>query len=551
MQRWKRAAAWAAMLAICAAPGPAFPAAKDGIYNKEGYWRIDADQGRGSCNATMTLQGGSFFVLRAVKGGRLTFGLMSGRNAAIVRAQAGRIETEAYGVDFRPSYTPDALVMFSKDDLDARAIAALRLARQVRLLADGQTVASMTFEGTGFESALDGVLACSRGQAGWWGAGLGAARAENDSATQRVDPRGVLNKEGVWTVGADGEKCFGSAPLKSGGEFILMGDAGRLGFGVGLRQPPRQGRQGAFQTEAYSFDFRPSYTKDGMLYMEDYIGQNGLAALRLARDLRITVDGREMMQAHVEGTGLDGVLDAVLQCSRGRSGWWGQGAKVQTASRPAPDREPAPGREPAPAAGGTGSAFFITADGVAVTAAHVVEGCRSVVSPRWGVAKVLAADKAADLAILKIASASGEFVPLRVRGPRLGEPMTAAGYPLGDLLGSGLKITTGVVSGLAGPEGDRGLFQLSAPIQPGNSGGPVIDADGALIGVTEGKLDEVKVAAATGIFPQNVNFAVPVTVLASFLDENGVTYRAASAAPKGPAPAVGMTGYTFELVCRP
>jgi S1-C subfamily serine protease len=126
--------------------------------------------------------------------------------------------------------------------------------------------------------------------------------------------------------------------------------------------------------------------------------------------------------------------------------------------------------------------------------------------------------------------------------------MSAAGYPLGQLLGSGLKVTTGVVSGLAGPGGGRGLFQLSAPIQPGNSGGPVVDASGALIGVTSAKLDELKVAEATGIFPQNINFAVPVTVLQSFLDENGVAYKtSAGAAPA--SSAVAAPGYTFLLLC--
>jgi hypothetical protein len=542
----KRAAAWAAIMAMTFAPAPAFAAMKDAVFNKEGYWGIDVDNG--ACAAQMTLQGGSVFVLRAVRG-RLTFGLLGG-GKSMARGQSGRIETEAYGVDFRPSYNKDATALFFDGDLDARAIAALRLARQVHILTDGRQIASMTFEGTGFEGALDGVLACSRGETGWWGAGLGAERAANPPASAKVDTRGVLNKEGFWTVGADGAKCFASAPLKSGGEFILMADGGRLGFGVGLPNPPRQGKRGAFQTEAYSFDFQPSYTKSGLLYMDGDIGQNGLAALRLARDLRITVDDREVMQAHVEGTGLDGVLDAVAQCSRGRSGWWGQGAKVQTAAA-APERE----RKPPPGPS-TGTGFFITPNGVAVTAAHVVDGCRTVDSPRWGPAKVLAADKAADLAILKLASASGQFVSLRVRGPRLGEPLSAAGYPLGELLGSGLKITTGVVSGLSGLEGDRGYFQVSAPIQPGNSGGPVIDASGALIGVTAAKLDEVKVAEATGIFPQNVNFAIPVTVLASFLDENAVAYKPAGAAAVGRAslaaqPATAMTGYTFELYCRP
>jgi hypothetical protein len=69
--------------------------------------------------------------------------------------------------------------------------------------------------------------------------------------------------------------------------------------------------------------------------------------------------------------------------------------------------------------------------------------------------------------------------------------------------------------------------------------------------VTDAKLDEVELAEATGVFPQSVNFAVPVTVLASFLDENGVAYRAAGAAPAGRAPPAPMTAYTFELICRP
>ena len=162
----------------------------------------------------------------------------------------------------------------------------------------------------------------------------------------------------------------------------------------------------------------------------------------------------------------------------------------------------------------------------------------------------LAADPRADLAILKAPAGSGQYVPLRTRGPRLGENMSAAGYPLGQLLGPGLKITTGVVSGLSGPQGDSGLFQLSAPIQPGNSGGPVIDADGALIGVVAAKLDELKLADATGVFPQNINFAVPVTILQSFLDENGVTYK--TAAPAGaPGATAAMPGYTFAVVCTP
>ena len=209
---------------------------------------------------------------------------------------------------------------------------------------------------------------------------------------------------------------------------------------------------------------------------------------------------------------------------------------------------PGPG-EPAPS-GGSGTAFFISADGLAVTAAHVVDRCKAVTSPRWGAARVLVSDPRADLAILKLPSGSGQFVSLRGRGPRLGESISAAGYPLGQLLGSGLKITTGVVSGLAGPEGDRSLFQMSTPIQPGNSGGPVIDASGALVGVTAAKLDEVKLLTQTGTLPQNVNFAVPVTILQALLEENGVGYRTSTATSAVAASAAGLPNFTFNVMCE-
>jgi S1-C subfamily serine protease len=355
----------------------------------------------------------------------------------------------------------------------------------------------------------------------------------------------VLNKEGIWTVAANKSGlCLASAPIKSGGYFGLMAKDGEVTFGAGVDRRLRQGSQGIFETEAYSFDFKPTYEKEGdSLYLDDFLNKTAMAALRLAKRIRISIDRRTVIDIDVEKTGLSEVLDAVIDCSNGKRGWWGKGADLTQASND--------GKHETAPAGGSGSAFFISADGVAVTAAHVVKGCGRLESPRWGVVKVLAADPRADLAILKAPAASGQYVPLRARGPRLGENMAAAGYPLGELLGPGLKITTGVVSGLSGPQGDRGLFQLSAPIQPGNSGGPVIDANGALIGVVAAKLDELKLADATGVFPQNINFAVPVTILQSFLDENGVTYKTATPAPAPAGTAAAMPGYTFAVVCTP
>ena len=361
-----------------------------------------------------------------------------------------------------------------------------------------------------------------------------ASAATDDSA---------LNKEGFWTVGrgdADSDSCFASVPTKAGDIFMLRAEQGEVTFALGPRKPIRQGKKGVFTTDAWRFDFEPAYSDEGTLYLDDFLNSRAMAALRLARAVGILVDGRTVLDANLEGSGFEGALDALIACSNGEAGWWGPGVATATSAASAP----------ASRDGGTGTGFFISADGLAVTAAHVIKDCARLESPRWGAVKVLAADNRADLAILKAASASGQYLPLRGRGPRLGESVSAAGYPFGQALGSGLKITTGVVSGLAGPEGDRSLFQISSPIQPGNSGGPVIDATGALVGVTSAKLDEVKLLTQTGTFPQNVNFAVPVTILQSLLDENGVNYRTSTATAPVSTAVATLPNFTFNVTCE-
>ena len=118
----------------------------------------------------------------------------------------------------------------------------------------------------------------------------------------------------------------------------------------------------------------------------------------------------------------------------------------------------------------------------------------------------------------------GGDAPLRLRSKvSVGERAVVAGFPFTS--GDGFTVTTGNISAIRGPAGRTGLFQFTAPIQQGNSGGPVIGADGAILGVVVSKLDAVAVAAATGDLPQNVNYAVHGAVLRTFLDLNGVDYR--------------------------
>ena len=78
------------------------------------------------------------------------------------------------------------------------------------------------------------------------------------------------------------------------------------------------------------------------------------------------------------------------------------------------------------------------------------------------------------------------------------------------------------MSALAGIGNDARFLQMTVPVQPGNSGGPLLDLQGRVVGVVVGKLDALQVASVTGDIPQNVNFAIKASVVRSFLDASGV-----------------------------
>ena len=109
---------------------------------------------------------------------------------------------------------------------------------------------------------------------------------------------------------------------------------------------------------------------------------------------------------------------------------------------------------------------------------------------------------------------------------RAGDPIVALGYPLPGLLSSDVNLSVGNVSALAGLRDDTRYLQISAPVQPGNSGGPLLDASGHLVGIVTSKLD-FRVARFTGDIPQNVNFALKAEIAGTFLDSKGISYQTA------------------------
>ncbi len=189
---------------------------------------------------------------------------------------------------------------------------------------------------------------------------------------------------------------------------------------------------------------------------------------------------------------------------------------------------------PPPAGGGRGAASgtgFLVAEGRVLTNNHVVEGCaRMTARSATGTiapARVDATDPRRDLALLTVPAGFGPALPFRDSPPVLrGETVVTYGFPLSGVLSSGPTLTTGDVSAMAGLRDNPLHFQISAPVQPGNSGGPLLDAQGHVIGVVVAKLNAARIAQMTGgDIPQNVNFAIKGTEALAFLTANGVQPR--------------------------
>ena len=114
------------------------------------------------------------------------------------------------------------------------------------------------------------------------------------------------------------------------------------------------------------------------------------------------------------------------------------------------------------------------------------------------------------------------------------------------------NVTTGNVSALAGLRDDVRYLQITTPVQPGNSGGPLLDDRGLIVGVVTSKLDAIKVAEIVGDIPQNVNFAINDVIARSFLEASGVLYESSQSARPITAAEVGAMAkkFTVRVECR-
>jgi S1-C subfamily serine protease len=245
---------------------------------------------------------------------------------------------------------------------------------------------------------------------------------------------------------------------------------------------------------------------------------------------------------------LDGsrrALEAVISCQK---------AYIASHTAGDDDGEKKP-RDPKATASSSGTGFFVSASGHVVTNHHVIGQCSSVkVIPVGGTASpatVIAKDKTNDLAILKTSLTPTQVPALRPQ-LRLGEAVYVFGFPLTGILSTSGNFTAGAITATTGMEDDTRLAQISAPVQPGNSGGPLLDKYGNVVGVIVSKLNALNIAAATKDIPQNVNFAIKASIAANFIDSSNVTTNGTLNSRELPPEAIADLAklFTVQVVCN-
>jgi len=197
----------------------------------------------------------------------------------------------------------------------------------------------------------------------------------------------------------------------------------------------------------------------------------------------------------------------------------------------APVQYAGPSTRPSPTRRGrrsSGSGFVINASGDVLTNNHVAGKCDKLTVRLQGrdySGNLLAQDVANDLAVVRFAGIPIRTIArLSARRMRLGGRIVALGFPLTTILGKDLKATTGNISGLSGLGNNSAFFQFTAPIQPGNSGGPIVDETGAIAGIAQSKLRAIKIARRTGSLSQLVNFGVKSRTARGFLSTHRVPF---------------------------
>jgi S1-C subfamily serine protease len=229
-----------------------------------------------------------------------------------------------------------------------------------------------------------------------------------------------------------------------------------------------------------------------------------------------------------------------------------------TAPKPAAAKADAPPNSRSGKTGSqTGTGFVISASGHIVTNHHVIDGCTgdikgNLTGEAAATLRLVNSDQPNDLALLQGPAASFKaYAKIRDRAIHSGDSVVAIGFPYHGLLTSDFTVTTGIASSLSGVLNDTRFLQISAAVQPGNSGGPLLDTSGDIVGMVAAKLPVMKFLRYTGTIPENINFAIKTGAIRDFLDNSVVPYE--TSAPGTELKTADIAGnaraYTLLISC--
>lgn len=356
--------------------------------------------------------------------------------------------------------------------------------------------------------------------------------------------------------------CVATAKFPNGAGIILFQNAGRswlIGFAG-----PDWNLSGRSLAIALAFDGQARFDLVGIGSREKFalapLPKEALDALRKARLLVATASKRsvefDLTAAGNVVASIENCVETIKSSGIAAAGDFSN-PKAKSPPTKAAKEETAP---EAPSDSGklvsvSGSGFVVSKNAHIVTNNHVVTDCVGDIHGNLaGQApiklRVVSADETNDLALLQGTKKFKEkdIATIRASAVNSGDQVVAIGYPLHGLLTSDLTVTTGIISSLAGVHNDTRFLQISAPVQPGNSGGPLHDSSGNIVGVVTAGLDALRIAKATGDIPQNVNFAIKTGALRDFLDNSAVPYETANPGEEMKTADIASAARTYTML---
>lgn len=173
----------------------------------------------------------------------------------------------------------------------------------------------------------------------------------------------------------------------------------------------------------------------------------------------------------------------------------------------------------------SGTAFFVDDKGHLITNNHVIQGYENKAKVYYDneniKVKFIAKDEQLDLALLKANIKNDSYIQIQEKPVKKMQNIVAAGYPLGKHLSDDLKFTSGIISSLKGPGNNSAIIQIDAALNPGNSGGPIVDKD-------KGNLAGVAVAGLRKDVFESINYGIKASRVKEFLESNRIKLKTKS-----------------------